>query len=317
MNDKKLFNDGFINLGKNFLNVSEIDNLIIQSKNLMKEAINNKDNLSNINISNNDFNDESIGSGGFALKRVDQHNSQISKILVKIFENTKINNLLEKYLGKNFKIHHVGIRKSSKNDKGLGLHQDGPGQMNLTILLDDNLNIYGSTVFLKNTHLIDARLDEIKLLTPPLFLKLYKFCLSYIRGHRGDICLFFNRTWHGRYPSNREESKHLILIGLHPEGTIYGSEFDDWYDDYYLEGLGNCAFRNRIDHKIGTIKVNDQVVRIQDSPSEKISLKLENPKKNNIENFSFVNLFYVMTAILIVYPARWIKKSKAIRFFFT
>ena len=308
MNDKKLFDDGFINLGKNFLNFSEIDNLVIQSRNLLEQAINNKDNLSNINISTNDFNEESIGSGGFALKRIDQHNNEISKILVKIFENKKINNLLENYLGTNFKIHQIAIRKSSKDDKGLGLHQDGPGQMNLTIFLDDNLEIYGSTVFLKNSHLINVRLDKLKLLTPPLFLKFYKFCLSYIRGYRGDICLFFNRTWHGRYPSNRKESKYLILISLHPEGTSYGSKYDDWYDDYYLESLGNSIFRNRIDHKIGTIKVNDQVVMIKDNLSEKISLKLENPKKNNIENFSFVNLFYVISVILIVYPARWIKR---------
>ena len=100
----------------------------------------------------------------------------------------------------------------------------------------------------------------------------------------------------------------MILISLHPEGTSYGSKYDDWYDDYYLESLGNSTFRNRIDHKIGTIKVNDQVVMIKDNLSEKISLKLENPKKNNIENFSFVNLFYVISVTLIVYPARWIKR---------
>lgn len=308
MNNKNLFNDGFINLGKDFLNSYEIDDLIVQSKKLMEEVINNKDNLSKINISKNDFNEASIGEGGFALKRIDQHNNEISKILVKIFENNKINNLLENYLGKNFKIHQISIRKSSKDDKGLGLHQDGPGQMNLIIFLDDNLEINGSTVFLKNSHLINVRLDELKLLTPPLFLKIYKFFLSYIRGHCGDICLFLNRTWHGRYPSNGKKSKSLIFIGLHPEGTSYGSEYDDWYDDDYLESLGNSTFRNRIDHKIGTIKVNDQLLMIKDSPSEKISLKFESPKKNKIENFNFVNIFYVISAMLIVYPARCIKR---------
>ena len=59
--------------------------------------------------------------------------------------------------------------------------------MNLVILLDDNNDIYGSTVFLKNIHLINPRAEELKLLTPPFFLKLYRFCLSYISGKSGDI----------------------------------------------------------------------------------------------------------------------------------
>lgn len=308
MNIEKLFNDGFVNLGKDLLNTNEINDLIVQSKKLIELAISNKDNLFKINISKNDFNEGSIGSGGFAIKRIDQHNNEISKILVKLFENKKINSFLENYLGKNFKIHQISIRKSSKDDKGLGLHQDGPGQMNLMVLLDDNFEIDGSTVFLKNSHLINPRLDELKLLTPPFFLKIYKFFLSYIHGHRGDMCLFFNRTWHGRYPSNGKKSKYLMFISLHPEGTSYGSEYDDWYDDNYLESLGNTIFRKRIDHKIGTIKLNDNLVMIKESPSEKISLKFENPKKNKIENFNFVNLFYVISAILIVYPARCVKR---------
>jgi putative 2OG-Fe(II) oxygenase len=308
MNSKKLFDDGFINLGNDLLNFYEINNLIAQSTKLMEQAINNKDNLSKINISKNDFNYESIGRGGFAIKRADQHNREISKILVKIFENNKINNLLESCLGRNFKIGQIVIRKSSKDDKGLGLHQDGRGHMNLVILLDDNFDIYGSTVFLKNSHLINARLDELKLLTSPLFLKIYKFFLSYILGRRGDICLFLNRTWHGRYPANGKKSKFLLLTQLIPEGTSYGTEYDDWYDDDYLESLGNSTFRNRIDHKIETIKLNDRLVMIKDNPFEKISLKFESPKKNKVDNFNFANIFYVISVMLIVYPGRCIKK---------
>ena len=86
----------------------------------------------------------------------------------KLFENSEINEILEKYLGKNFKIHQITIRKSSQKDEGLGLHQDGPGQMNLIIFLDDNTEIYGSTVFLKNSPL-DKFKNKLKLLISPFF----------------------------------------------------------------------------------------------------------------------------------------------------
>ncbi len=308
MKDKKLFNDGFVNFGDIFSKTIDVQKLIFESKKLLDNAILNKENLEKIEISQNDFNDDSIGEGSYALKRIDQHNKEISKILQKIFNNSQLNEVLEKYLGKNFKVHQISVRKSSENDKGLGIHQDGPGQMNLVILLDDNNDIYGSTVFLKNSHLINSRAEELKLLTPPFFLKLYRFCLSYISGKSGDICLFINRTWHGRYPSSGKKSKYLIFISLHAEGTEYGSEHDDWYNDNYLGNLPNSKFKDRINHKVGTTKISDKIFLINDSSSKKISLSFEQPKKNKIGNISLLNLFYLITTISIVYPARFIKR---------
>ena len=308
MQDKKLFNDGFVNFGGKYLNNIEIQKLIFESKNLLDKAILNKKNLKEINISENDFNDNSIGSGSYALKRVDQHNAEISKILQKLFDNNELDEMLERYLGKNFKIHQISIRKSSEHDKGLGLHQDGPGQMNLVILLDDNKEIHGSTVFLKNSHLINSRIEELKLLTPSFFLKIYRFCLSYISGKSGDLCLFINRTWHGRYPSNGKKSKYLLFISLHPESTDYGSDHDEWYDDFYVNNLPKCKFSDRINHKIGTKKISKNLYKIIDTNCKKISLSFEQPLKNNIRKINFLNLFYLITSISIVYPARFIKR---------
>lgn len=308
MKNEKLFNDGFVNFGDIFSKNIEVQKLIFESKKLLDNAILNKENLKNIEVSQNDFNDNSIGEGSYALKRIDQHNKEISKILQKIFDNFQLNEILEKYLGENFKVHQISVRKSSEDDKGLGIHQDGPGQMNLVILLDDNKDIYGSTVFLKKSHLINARAEKLKLLTPPFFLKLYKFCLSYISGKSGDVCLFINRTWHGRYPANGKKSKYLILISLHAEGTEYGSEYDDWYDDDYLESLPDSKFKDRINHKIGTKKISDKIFLINNKSSKIISLSFEDPKKNKIGNISLLNLFYIITIISIVYPARFIKR---------
>ena len=83
----------------------------------------------------------------------------------KIFDNFQLNEILRN-TWKNFKVHQISVRKSSYNDR-ISIHQDGP-QMNLVILLDDNNDIYGSTVFLKNSHLINPRAEELKLLTPIL-----------------------------------------------------------------------------------------------------------------------------------------------------
>jgi putative 2OG-Fe(II) oxygenase len=307
MKYKKFLNDGFINLGGGFFSQDTLKELTLESKKLLESVIKNKSSLDS-NITVNDFNDTSIGSGGYALKRVDQHSSKISKILKNLFEDKKINTILENFLGKGFKIQTLSLRKSSTEDHGLGLHQDGPGQINLVIFLDDNEEINGSTVFLKNSHLINARVENLKLLAPPFFLRVYKLFLSYIHGKQGDVCLFINRTWHGRYPSNNAKSKLLYLIACHPEGTKYGSEYDDLYSEDYLNQLGACKFRERIDHRMGTKKINEKEFEIDRSGCEIMSLKFEEPKKNSISNLSFLNLIYISTLMLIMYPGRFIKR---------
>ena len=80
-----------------------------------------------------------------------------------------------------------------------------------------------------------------------------------------------------------KKSKYLIFISLHAEGTEYGSEYDDWYNDDYLESLPNSKFKDRINHKVGTTKISDKIFLINDSSSKKISLSFEQPKKIKLE----------------------------------
>ena len=47
---------------------------------------------------------------------------------------------LEEVLGQNYKILAINFRRSMAGDPGLGLHQDGPGEVNMCICLDNNPN---------------------------------------------------------------------------------------------------------------------------------------------------------------------------------
>ena len=42
------------------------------------------------------------------------------------------------------------------------------------------------------------------------------------------------------------------------------ADHDDWYDDYYLS-MPNCKFKERINHKNGTKKINDKIYKINRS----------------------------------------------------
>jgi putative 2OG-Fe(II) oxygenase len=155
--------------------------------------------------------------------------------LAKILTFPDYKNLFNEVLGSNYKVWAINFRRSSPNDLGLYLHQDGLGQVNLAILLDNNLKGYGSTAVLPGSHLIIHSIKKMKLEVPAIFINWFKFLFKPLSGERGDIAIFSNRTWHGRFSNNSDMSYDVILVGFFPERYAYNNP---WPKDFIRSNQG-------------------------------------------------------------------------------
>jgi len=128
---------------------------------------------------------------------------------------------LEEVLGQNYKILDISIRRSMAGDSGLYLHQDGVGQVNMGICLDNNPNGDGATAVLPGSHLLEKSAKKLRLELPPLLLNTFRFLFKPVSFIEGDVSFYSNRVWHGRF-SNKSKSNHDVLhLGLFPSGYSY------------------------------------------------------------------------------------------------
>ena len=76
--------------------------------------------------------------GVFGVENLPLHDKEILKFINKIVSHSSIKSFLDNILGKNYKIWDISLRRSSAGDMGLYMHQDGVGQVNMIINLDNN-----------------------------------------------------------------------------------------------------------------------------------------------------------------------------------
>lgn len=283
--------NGFVNLGNNILELSEI----IELKNLTNLIFNNlkHDNLNK--IKHPDYISSSTGVEG--VMRITQHDSRIHFLINKIFSNKELHDMLINLLGINFKIWQINFRKSAPGDSGLDLHQDSKGELGLCLILDDNPNGDGSTIFIPGTHLFKKRMIDLKVSAPKNFFKYVMFLFKKLKGKKGDIAVFFNRTWHGRASNKTNKNFDVILIGLIPNGGILTYEnYGNWDENY----LNNCesAFNKLINPSINTQKIDQHNFIINnDDSQEPYSIKIEKgykflPKPPLFTFFTYIFLKY-------------------------
>ena len=148
-----------------------------------------------------------------------------------LFENADFLNLLHRVVGKTFKINTFSLRQASSLSQLDGLHQDGRGQVSIAILLNDTTPSMPTTFFVPKSHRFSYDIGDS---TEPLPFSLYKPFIVPCTGKGGDVCVFFNKTWHGMQPGN--DTSTALLIAFDPAGfehapkvlpdtTEYGAPF--------------------------------------------------------------------------------------------
>jgi putative 2OG-Fe(II) oxygenase len=204
----KLKKQGFVNMGSSLISSEEIDKLSKLVKNKFEKASGSppNDSCTSMLITTNLL--ESVPYVGVVAN--------------KIVSNPLIKELLEETLGRDYKIWSVEARLAPSGDRGLNLHQDGPGQVNLFLSLDDNLNGDGASIFLPSSHLIKTSQKKWKVEVPPALLRFLPFMFKRLSGLKGNIDIFSNRTWHGRWKNLSSCDHTAITVGFFPAGYSYG-----------------------------------------------------------------------------------------------
>jgi len=236
-NDKRskinLFKEyGYVNFEEEILRKFDVDFLDKESA----------ETYTNLSESHDDFIKDS-GTEGFI--NLPAHNKNSLKILDSVVTHPKIISFLKEIIGSDYKIWDISYRVSKPGDNGLYLHQDGPGQLNMAILLNDNKLKNGNTAFLSSSHLIAKSQKSLKLEVPPLILNMFSFLFDPLYGKRGDIFFFSNKTWHGRFANKSHKENKLIFIAFFPKGYRYNRP---WSDDV-LERSKNLAINSLLPTK--------------------------------------------------------------------
>jgi len=159
--------------------------------------------------------------GVLGVNNLPLHDKEILKFINKIVSHSSIKCFLDDILGKNYKIWDISLRRSCAGDMGLYMHQDGVGQVNMVINLDNNTNGAGASAILPSSHLILKSQAQLKLKMPKLFTNLFSILFKPLSGSEGDISFFSNKAWHGRFSNKSNEDHDVIFVGFFPKGYSY------------------------------------------------------------------------------------------------
>ena len=138
------------------------------------------------------------------------------RIIEKVVGHPIVRDTLEAVLGRGYKLWQVNLRRHEPGSNGQLLHQDAPGELGLSLLVSDTPSLNGATVFLPHSHRWPINYSDVGLDLRP---RLLRPMLSGATGAAGETSLFFNRTWHGRYPG--QGSASTILISFFAVGASY------------------------------------------------------------------------------------------------
>tara|TARA_Y100000022_G_scaffold197195_1_gene205304 strand:- start:3904 stop:4806 length:903 start_codon:yes stop_codon:yes gene_type:complete len=231
--------------------------------------------------------------GSEVILRFPQQSKEAFFIIEKLLNNKNIKTILSKFLGSKYKLRQIGLRRSLSGDPGMYLHQDGIGETNIGILLSDNEEGLGSTIFLPSSHLIKTSMKKWNIETHPSILKYLNFLMRPIKGKKGNVFFFFNRTWHGRSPNNSSRNFDVILMSFHPNCVDF--EKDNW-DSKFLASIRGTTFSKLINFKID--KKNKILEKVPFAMQIEGDNSLKIPNKNKLSLFSMI---FILRLIFKVY----------------
>lgn len=236
---------GFANFGSFALSQSEVRELVALTDNV----------LEGIGPEHPDFIRVESGAGG--VMRLPQHHPRIAELLDRVLVNATVKSILLSLLGADYKIWQVNLRRSSPGDDGLYLHQDALGETGLCLMLTDNQDGSGATVFLPGSHVLPKRMKEWRIETPPFLIMRLRRLFAPMAGKAGDIGVFFNRTWHGRFSNRSSQIHNVVFISFFPAGHCLGYEgYGDWSAEF-LASVQGSELGRLIDPSIGTERQTD------------------------------------------------------------
>jgi putative 2OG-Fe(II) oxygenase len=144
---------------------------------------------------------------------------QADAILERLFTHIELVPVLRAILGTGYKICQIGIRRSAGRDGGLRMHQDASGEFSIGLLLNDVGDEGGTTAFLPGTHRFPLRSAEAGM--PYIHPRHLRRWAKPASGLAGDVFLFFNKTWHGRLPTDCGTPHDAILLNMFGPGYEY------------------------------------------------------------------------------------------------
>lgn len=217
---------GFVNLGSSFLGRAEIDELCTVAKAIFETIP-------------SDHPAAIRDDGVEGVLNLPLYDARVGQLVNKIVSNTAFRSFLKEILGEGCKIWDISLRRSRPGNKGLYLHQDGVGQVNMAICLDDNRQGIGSTAILPSSHLVMSSIRKLKAEVPPVIVNWLSFLFIPLAGAKGDIAFFSNRVWHGRFNNLSDSAHDVILIGFFPEGYRYSCSWpEELINGYQGTALG-------------------------------------------------------------------------------
>lgn len=200
--------NGFVNLGSSFLESEEIDTLCHAAISVFKTippehpaAIRD--------------------DGTTGVLDLPCYDNRVTQCVDKIVSHGNFLTFLSVILGDGCRIWDISFRRSTPGDRGLFLHQDGVGQINMAICLDDNQEGIGATALLPSSHLVARSIRDLRAEVPPVIINWLSFLFVPLTGKRGDVSFFSNRAWHGRFANYSDTAHDVILIGFFPYGYRY------------------------------------------------------------------------------------------------
>ena len=179
------------------------------------------------NFINQLFSDKSVdinkSSNALVIDNLAGIDPSIDFLLTKIITHEDVKLILNNVLGDNYKICEITVRRSVPGDLGLYLHQDGPGETGMSLLLTDNYRGDGATAFLSKSHQLPRWSRKIAWSSVALSSPF----LAPLTGKIGDVGFFFNRTWHARLKNMSNKTHEVLLMSFYPQGATYNCNWDE------------------------------------------------------------------------------------------
>ena len=220
------------------------------------------------------------------------------QVIEKFFSHPVFKSILENTIGKNYKLWTCSIRLAKGKDNGLGFHNDSPGEIGITILLEDQLDEKGTTSVIPGSHRWPVTSQEIKFESIPT--KLLKPFSKAVTGLAGDTYFFFKKTLHGRVSHNSSKSGIAIMIGIFPVGYCFTPYK---VPNSVLSKVGPETRRLMSDDKFEQINDEGKCIITGDREEAYID-KISNTKLPFYSPWNFLRLY----PLLAVYPFQKFKK---------
>ena len=141
----------------------------------------------------------------------------IDGLLEQLLGREDLRALLQQVLGAHYRIWYASIRRDEVGAPSLRMHRDQPGEVGLSILVDDTPTIAGTTVFIRGSHRWPGIINLLRWVYPN---HIRRFLAGTV-GIAGEGYLFYNSTWHGRMKTDSIPRTALILTFLPESESVH------------------------------------------------------------------------------------------------